>query len=190
MAWAAVRERGPTRLMKHSNVVHATATLPLGVIPYDHPESLIDAVEIDPSGRRILAYLDAREECCQGRSIGQPIFPGSRLGDCLYLAFSILIGQSPAVPARVRDGYIGVRALDRNFRYRRPIRPHDRVVLDIRLKRQHRQTCIASARVSVDGELVFEADELWITLVPPNYQPPETSPAQPDDGPAPFPGSA
>ncbi len=158
--------------MKDSNRVSASARLPAGVIPYDEPESLLDGVELAPDGRRILAYVDVPEAACQGRSIAQPIFPGSRLGDCLYLAFSILIRQSPAVPDTARDGLIGVRALDRNFRYRRPIRPGDRVVLDVRLLRQRRGTFVARGRVSVDGEVVFEADELWITLVPPAYRAP------------------
>ena len=160
--------------MKHSNLAPSAATLPLGVIPYDSPETLLEGVELDPNGRRILAFLTVREEDCQGRTIAQPIFPGSRLGDCLYLAFSILVRQSAHIPDGVRDGYIGVRALDRNFRYRRPIRPHDRVALDVELVRRRRQTLVARGRATVGDEIAFEADELWITLVPPAYDGPQS----------------
>ena len=157
-------------LTKDSKLPPTAATMPPGVIPYDYPESLLDSVELDPDGHRIRAYVRVRPENCQGVTFGQPIFPGSRLGDCLYLAFSILIRQSARVADRVRDGRLGVRALDRNFRYRRPIRPGERVVLEVELVRQRGSTLIARARAEVDGELAFEGDELWITLVPPAHR--------------------
>src|SRR5262249_26664366 len=152
------------------------ASLPPGVIPYDSPEALLDSVEIDPTGCRILAWFVARERDCQGRTIAQPIFPGSRLGDCFYLAFSILVGQSTQIAERTRQGFMGVRALDRNFRYRRPIRPHDRVRLDVELTRRRGRTLVARGRATVGDDVVFEADELWISLVPPAPGPDQIGP--------------
>ena len=176
----------PTPSLKHSNAALTAATdadadvevdvdanahrLPAGVIPYDYPETMLDRVEIDADGQRLRAWFVVRDDLCQGRSIGQPILPGSRLGDCLYLAFSILIAQSPRVEERVRAGMIGVRALDRTFRYRRPMRPGQEVTLDIMLLRARGRTFVASGRASEGDEVVFDADELWITLVPPTYR--------------------
>lgn len=154
-------------LLQDSKLTTNVTTLPLGVIPYDHPESLLDAVEIDPDGRWIRARFVAREHVCQGRGIGQQIFPGSRLGDCFYLALSILVRQSPRSPEAARRGYVGVRARDKDFRYRRPIRPRDEVELELEVIRQRGLTIVAAGRAKVDGQLAFEAEELWLTLVEP-----------------------
>jgi 3-hydroxyacyl-[acyl-carrier-protein] dehydratase len=120
------------------------------IIPHRDPFLLIDeVVELEP-GARVVATRTVTEADCAGHFPGNPIMPGVKMVEAL--------AQAGAVAVLSQDENRGKLALFAGIddvRFKRVVRPGERLTLECDLETVRGPIGRGKARASVDGELAL-----------------------------------
>ena len=118
------------------------------ILPHRDPFLLLDEViELDP-GSRVVARKTVTDEDCAGHFPGNPIMPGVKMVEAL--------AQAGAVAVLVQEENRGKLALFAGIddvRFKRVVRPGDRLTLECDLETVRGPIGRGKARATVDGEL-------------------------------------
>lgn len=126
-------------------------------LPQRYPFLLVDRVTDFVEHKSIKAYknVTTNEEFFLGHFPGQPIMPGVLIIEALAQAAGVLgfksEGKKPA------DGYLYYFVGADNVRFKRPVVPGDKLILEAEVLTSRRSVYKFACRASVDGELVCEA---------------------------------
>lgn len=129
-------------------------------LPHRYPFLLVDRVTEVEAGKRIVGFknLTANEEFFNGHFPEKPIMPGVLIVEAMAQIAGILgfytTGKRPV------DGYIYLFCGADNVRFRKPVIPGDRLVLEAESGSSKRNIYKFSCKASVDGQLVASADIL------------------------------
>ena len=128
------------------------------LLPHRYPFLLVDRVlEMEP-GKRVLAVknVSVDEPCFQGHFPGLPIFPGVLILETLAQASGLLVFKAPELCPQQDSLYMLV-GVDR-ARFKRPVEPGDRLLLEVKLKRMRQNCATFDATAAVDGETAASAE--------------------------------
>ena len=128
------------------------------LLPHRYPFLLVDRVlEMEP-GKRVLAVknVSVDEPCFQGHFPGLPIFPGVLILETLAQASGLLVFKAPELCPQQDSLYMLV-GVDR-ARFKRPVGPGDRLLLEVKLKRMRQNCATFDATAAVDGETAASAE--------------------------------
>ena len=127
-------------------------------LPHRYPFLLIDrVVEVEP-GKRLLAFknVTCNEPFFTGHFPQLPIMPGVLIIEALAQATGLLAGNSmPGIMGKSKTYYLV--GLDK-VRFKRPVVPGDRLMLEATYLRHKRNIWAFSCRAEVDGEFVASAE--------------------------------
>lgn len=127
-------------------------------LPHRYPFLLVDrVVEVEP-GKRLLGYKNVtyNEPFFTGHFPQQPIMPGVLIIEALAQVTGLLAGASmPGIMGKGKTYYLV--GLDK-VRFKRPVVPGDRLMLEANYIRHKRNIWAFSCRAEVDGELVASAE--------------------------------
>ena len=132
------------------------------ILPHRYPFLLIDRIlEIDQKELKAIGIknVTANEPFFQGHFPGKPVMPGvliteavAQVGACLILSLDQFKGKIPYLAA-----------LD-NIRFKRPVVPGDRLVIEVHITNVKRNVGKMDARAVVDGNVVIEG-QMMCSLV-------------------------
>ena len=135
----------------------------MATIPHRYPILLVDRVEEFVAEDRIRAYknVSANEPFFQGHFPGHPVMPGVLIVEALAQAMAVLAFKSMERLGRPRteESVFYFAGID-GVRFKRPVLPGDKLVLDVKLLKHKGHIWKAEAKASVDGELVCQAELL------------------------------
>jgi 3-hydroxyacyl-[acyl-carrier-protein] dehydratase len=127
-------------------------------LPHRYPFLLVDrVVEVEP-GKRLLAYKNVtyNEPFFTGHFPQLPIMPGVLIIEALAQATGLLAGASvPGIMGKGKTYYLV--GLDK-ARFKRPVVPGDRLMLEASYLRHKRNIWAFACRAEVDGEFVASAE--------------------------------
>ncbi|HMV38310.1 3-hydroxyacyl-ACP dehydratase FabZ [Plasticicumulans sp.] len=130
----------------------------LRYLPHRYPFLLIDRVlELEPGERLLgLKNVSFNEPFFQGHFPQQPVMPGVLILEALAQATGILAfktsGQLPEDDSTYY--FVGID----NARFKQPVCPGDRLLLDVRLLKTRRGIWVFSAEARVDDKVVCSAE--------------------------------
>jgi 3-hydroxyacyl-[acyl-carrier-protein] dehydratase len=130
----------------------------LECLPHRFPFLLVDRVlELEP-GKRVVAVKNVaiNEPFFQGHFPGNPIMPGVMILEAMAQAAAILSYKTLNLNStrNLLYYFVGVD----NARFKKPVTPGDRLVLDVSMIRIVRGICKFTAVAKVDGAVVTEAE--------------------------------
>lgn len=143
-----------------------TLSLPLSIesiqelLPHRYPFLLLDRVTDYVEGESIKGYknVSVNEQLFQGHFPGNAIFPGVLICEAmaqLTCVFGFLnSGHRPS------DGYLYLFAGLDNVKFKRPVKPGDRLDMEVSFESERRGMLKVSAKAFVEGQLVTSADIL------------------------------
>ena len=134
----------------------------MSILPHRYPLLLVDRiVELDP-GIRALGYknITFNEPVFTGHFPGNPVFPGVYMIE----AMAQLGGTVVLEPGEFSRKVPYLAGIDK-AKFRRPVVPGDRLMMEVRLEKHKRNIGWVSAEASVDGQLACKA-ELMFSIVP------------------------
>ncbi|OZG70475.1 3-hydroxyacyl-[acyl-carrier-protein] dehydratase FabZ [Hahella sp. CCB-MM4] len=129
-------------------------------LPHRYPFLLVDRVVEIKSGESIVGYknISINEPFFTGHFPDHPIFPGVLIVEAMAQVAGILgfvtTGKKPA------DGYTYYLAGSDNVRFKRPVVPGDRLMLEANFVADKRGIWKFSCRALVDEKLACSADIL------------------------------
>jgi 3-hydroxyacyl-[acyl-carrier-protein] dehydratase len=135
-------------------------------LPHRYPFLLVDRITELVENRTIagIKNVTMNEPFFQGHFPGYPVMPAVLVIEALAQLASILAwkiaGRSPG------DGTIIFFAAIDNARFRRQVRPGDRLVLEAEVERMVRGVGKFAVRAKVDGEIVAEANLMAAMRMP------------------------
>jgi 3-hydroxyacyl-[acyl-carrier-protein] dehydratase len=128
--------------------------LPLGkteieaIIPHRHPFLLLDEVSVLEPSKRVVASKLVTEEDCAGHFPGNPIMPGVKMVEALAQAGAVAV-----LSEEENRGRLALFAGIDDVRFKRVVRPGDRLTLECDLETVRGPIGRGKARATVDGEL-------------------------------------
>ena len=132
-------------------------------LPHRHPFLLVDrVVEMEP-GKTITAIKNVtiNEPFFPGHFPGAPVMPGVLILEAMAQAAALLSFKTKGyTPEQI--GIVYFAGID-GARFKKPVKPGDRLVLKVEIVREMRGIWKYRARAEVEGELAAEA-ELMATL--------------------------
>lgn len=129
----------------------------LKLLPHRYPFLLVDRVEeIDPERAYIRAVKNVshNEPFFQGHFPGNPIFPGVLLIEAMAQTGGLYI---KVVMEDCRERLFALAAIEK-VRFRHPVRPGDQLIIEVQGFRRKGHVIKSTARVSVQGQVVAEAE--------------------------------
>ncbi len=130
------------------------------LIPHREPFLFVDSVLEIEKGRKIAAekLFSPEEFFFRGHFPGNPIVPGVIVTEALAQAGGVLFNYSFGEELK-EEGFDNayLMGLDR-CRFRAPVVPGDRVILEVELVRRRSRIIFFSGKASVDGKQVAEAE--------------------------------
>ena len=130
------------------------------LIPHREPFLFVDSVLEIEKGRKIAAekLFSPEEFFFRGHFPGNPIVPGVIVTEALAQAGGVLFNYSFGEEIK-QEGFDNayLMGLDR-CRFRAPVVPGDRVILEVELVRRRSRIIFFSGKASVDGKQVAEAE--------------------------------
>jgi 3-hydroxyacyl-[acyl-carrier-protein] dehydratase len=125
-------------------------------LPHRYPFVMVDRVlEAGPGGVKAIKNVTVNEPHFQGHFPGRPVMPGVLIIEAMAQASGFLLeGQR-------EPGSVALLAGVENARFRRPVVPGDQLLIDCSLVYFRRGLARASAKVSVEGQVVAEAEILF-----------------------------
>jgi UDP-N-acetylglucosamine acyltransferase len=108
---------------------------------------------VDGGHLRAVKAVSVGEDFVQGHFPGVPLMPGVLMLEALTQAAGALVLGQPGTPAAAR---VVLRGVD-DVKFRRPVVPGDRIVIDVRLGRRRGPITRLHAAGAVDGSTVIEA---------------------------------
>ena len=136
----------------------------LELLPHRYPFLLVDRiVEVVP-GERMVGYKNVsfNEPFFEGHFPGNPVMPGVLIVEALAQAGALLAFLTE--PTNLDSQVMYLAGLD-GVRFKRPVRPGDRLDLEAGIVRRKGPVWKLSGKASVAGVLVAEA-ELTASLAP------------------------
>ncbi|NPA94517.1 MAG: 3-hydroxyacyl-ACP dehydratase FabZ [Thermodesulfobacteria bacterium] len=128
----------------------------LNLLPHRYPFLLVDRiVEFEPD-EYIRGYKNVtiNEPFFQGHFPGEPIMPGVLILEAMA-QLGILFAKKTA-PEELEDKLFVFAGMD-GVRFRRPVRPGDRLDMELRLVKKKRLVWKMEGTASVDGKTAVEA---------------------------------
>lgn len=127
----------------------------LSRVSHHFPTALIDEVTGLEPGRRLTAIknVSVSEDYFQGHFPAVPVMPGVLLIEMLVHAAGILLLHDGA---DVRQARVHLRTVS-HAKFRRPVGPGDRLILDVRVRRRRGQMALVEGSASADGQVAAEA---------------------------------
>lgn len=128
----------------------------LKALPHRFPFLFVDGVTRLVKGKSITAYKNVSfgDPFFSGHFPQDPVMPGVLQIEALAQAACILIAESfPEEAAGKRPAFAGIE----EARFRRPVRPGDRLELIVELEKYRRGFAMLKSRAEVAGEVVCEA---------------------------------
>ena len=131
----------------------------LSILPHRYPFLLVDRVEELIPGERIQAYknLTFNEPFFQGHFPDVPVMPGVLIIEAMAQAGVILVAHSFPEFKEHPDDQIYLFAGIEKARFRAPVRPGDKLVLECTNLTHKMKLWKMDAKAYVDGTLVAEA---------------------------------
>ncbi len=129
----------------------------LEILPHRYPFLLVDRVlECDVENKKILAYknLTMNEEFFQGHFPEKPVMPGVLILESLAQAGGLLLSQL----IDPEDTRIAFFMAIKNAKFRKPVVPGDRLVLEIEVTGKRFNTYSFTAKAFVDGQVAAESE--------------------------------
>ena len=128
----------------------------LQYLPHRYPMLLVDRVIDFESGKRIVGVKNVtiNEPFFQGHYPGHPIMPGVLIIEAMAQVGGLLLMDAVDNPD---DKVVYFMSLN-NVKWRRPVRPGDQLVFELKLVQLRRTVCKMRGEGFVDGQLVAEAD--------------------------------
>ena len=129
-------------------------------LPHRYPFLLVDRVESLEEGKSIVAYKNVtiNEEFFNGHFPDFPVMPGVLIIEAMAQAAGILgfvtMGSKP------EDGTIYYFVGAEKLRFKRPVQPGDRLMLEASVITEKRGIWKFSCKAQVDGELVCSGEIL------------------------------
>ncbi len=127
------------------------------LLPHRYPFLLVDRVVELELGKRIVAYknITANEEVFNGHFPGESIFPGVMIIEAMAQAAGLL--GFATVNKQPEDDALYLFAGVDGVRFKRPVVPGDRLVLEAEIDSTKRNIWRFKCRSTVDGQLTCEA---------------------------------
>ena len=130
------------------------------LIPHREPFLFVDSVLEIEKGKRITAekLFSPEEFFFRGHFPGNPIVPGVIVTEAMAQAGGVLFNYSFGEELK-EEGFDNayLMGLDR-CRFRAPVVPGDRVILEVELVRRRSRIIFFSAKASVNGKQVAQAE--------------------------------
>ncbi len=129
----------------------------LAAIPHRDPFLLVDEV-LERSDRRIVGVktFDGREWFFAGHYPDFPLVPGVLLCEAAMQCGAILLATSFAADAGT--GKVPVATRINNVRFKRMVRPGEKIVMEVELTERLADAFFLGAKVSVDGQPAVRFD--------------------------------
>jgi beta-hydroxyacyl-ACP dehydratase FabZ len=133
----------------------------LAALPHRYPFLLVDRIlELEPGVRAVgIKNVTINEEFFNGHFPGRPMMPGVLVLESMAQVGGILLMAS----ADNRGKLAVFGGMDR-VRFRKPVVPGDQLVSEVRLLKVHGEYGKVKAIGRVNGEVVAEAEYLYILL--------------------------
>ena len=128
----------------------------LEYLPHRYPMLLVDRIIDFESGKRITGVKNVtiNEPFFQGHYPGHPIMPGVLIVEAMAQVGGLLLIDAIEDP---ENKVVYFMSLDR-VKWRRPVRPGDQLIFELRLTHLRRSICKMRGEGFVDGRLVAEAE--------------------------------
>ena len=125
-------------------------------LPHRYPFLLVDRVLECTPGTSLVALKNVtiNEPFFQGHYPGHPIMPGVLIVEAMAQVGGLLLIDAIEDP---EDKVVYFMSLDR-VKWRRPVRPGDQLIFELRLTHLRRSICKMRGEGFVDGRLVAEAE--------------------------------
>ena len=126
-------------------------------IPHRYPFLLLDGILRCEPGETITAVKNVsfNEPYFQGHFPGHPVMPGVLIVEAMAQAAGVLVWES--VPPEERDFTLYLATVEKT-RFRRPVRPGDRLVVTATLTSRRRSFWRFDAVAEVDGARVASSE--------------------------------
>jgi beta-hydroxyacyl-ACP dehydratase FabZ len=133
----------------------------LAALPHRYPFLLVDRIlELEPGVRAVgVKNVSINEEFFNGHFPGRPMMPGVMVLEAMAQVGGILLLASADDQGKL--AVIG--GMDR-VRFRKPVLPGDQLVSEVHLLKVHAEFGKVRAIGRVDGEVVAEAEYLYMLL--------------------------
>lgn len=131
----------------------------LALLPHRYPFILVDRVlELVPEDRIIaLKNVTINEPFFQGHFPGDPIMPGVLMLEALAQAGGVLCFKS--TPQQAPGSSVLFMGMDK-VKFRKPVRPGDQLILDVRLTKLRGKVAKMSGIAKVEENVAAEAELL------------------------------
>lgn len=151
----------------------------LDAIPHRPPFLWVDEVlEQDERSIKALKRVDPQEPCLRGHYPQFPLVPGVLVLEAIFQAGAVLLAERTR--EQLAQGFLPVLARAREAKWKRMVRPGDRLELTVRLLDSLQNAFKLAGEARVEGELCASV-EYMVALVPdptrPAAPPPEAAPA-------------
>ncbi len=128
------------------------------ILPHRYPFLMIDRIiglegETKCTG---VKNVTINEPFFQGHFPGHPVMPGVLQLEAMAQVASIVLMRMPE-----NQGKIGYFMSANNVKWRRPVFPGDTLIIETELLKVKRSIAQASGRISVNGQVVSEADLMF-----------------------------
>lgn len=134
----------------------------LEILPHRYPFLLVDRIVSVSPGERLLAYKNVsfNEGFFEGHFPDNPVMPGVLTVEALAQAAAILAHytEKSADQNMSTDGKVMYLAGIDGARFKRPVRPGDRLDLEVTIARRRGPVWKMACKASVDGALVAEME--------------------------------
>jgi 3-hydroxyacyl-[acyl-carrier-protein] dehydratase len=126
-------------------------------LPQRYPMLMVDRVTELNLGESIVAYknISVNEEIFQGHFPDLPVFPGVLIIEAMAQAAGILGFKT--MDKKPQDGSIYYFVGSDNVRFKRPVVPGDRLMLEARIVSEKRGIWKFDCKATVEGQLVSKA---------------------------------
>jgi len=127
-------------------------------LPQRYPFLMVDRVTEIEKGKRIVGYknLTMNEEFFQGHFPGMPLMPGVLMVEAMAQIAGVLGFVSHDRSPQTGDHFVFAGA--DNVRFKRPVVPGDRLVLEAEMAGSRRHIHKFTCRALIDGKLAASAD--------------------------------
>ena len=128
----------------------------IALLPHRFPFILIDRVVDWNEGKKItvIKNVTINEPFFSGHFPSNPLMPGVLIVEAIAQAGGLLIVKSYP---ELKDAPAFLVAIDR-ARFKKEVRPGDRMIIDVSIKRRVGNVFGLKGKVSVDGKVAAEAD--------------------------------
>ncbi|MCL1946858.1 MAG: bifunctional UDP-3-O-[3-hydroxymyristoyl] N-acetylglucosamine deacetylase/3-hydroxyacyl-ACP dehydratase [Chitinivibrionia bacterium] len=131
------------------------------MLPHRYPFLLVDGVDEVVPGQKIVAYKNVsfNDHFFQGHFPGNPIMPGVLQLEALAQAGGIMVlcedlhNEKADAPQKSML-YMGID----NCKFRNPVRPGDKLILEVNITKQRRNIFVCTAKAKVGKKVTCEAE--------------------------------